>query len=159
MFIDLSPIKTAEEKIHRLAYYDSITGLANASLLHEKLEKMLSRSRSKHDRIIVLTLDLDHFHEINAGLGRRVGDAVLCETAHRISGVIEGAIEARMGADEFVIASWQQHESDETLLLLVTNLATELIEQLQVSFKFEQHELVLDSSIRSEEHTSELQSH
>jgi len=147
MFIDLSPIRTAEEKIHRLAYYDSITGLANASLLHKKLEQMLSKSRSKHDRIIVLTLDLDHFHEINAGLGRRVGDAVLCEAARRISGVIKGAIEARMGADEFVIAYWQQHESDETLLLLITNLAMVLIKQLQASFKFEQHELVLDSSI------------
>ncbi len=147
MFVDLTPIKTAEEKIHRLAYYDNITGLANASLLHEKLEQMLSRSRSNNDRVVVLTLDLDHFHEINAGLGRRVGDAVLCEAARRISGVIKGAIEARMGADEFVIAYWQQHESDETLPLLITNLAMVLIKQLQISFKFEQHELVLDSSI------------
>ncbi|VAX09469.1 diguanylate cyclase/phosphodiesterase (GGDEF & EAL domains) with PAS/PAC sensor(s) [hydrothermal vent metagenome] len=147
MFIDLSPIKTAEEKIHRLAYYDDITGLANASLLHQKLEKMLSRSRSKHDQIIVLTLDLDNFHEINAGLGRRVGNAVLREAARRISGVIEGAIEARMGADEFVIAYWQRHESDETLQLLIGKLATSLSRQLQQSFKFEQHELVMDSSI------------
>ncbi len=147
MFVDLSPIKAAEEKIHRLAYYDNITGLANASLLHEKLEKMLSRSRSKHDQIIVLTLDLDYFHEINAGLGRRVGDAVLCETARRIKKAIKGAIEARMGADEFVIAYWQQHKNDETLQLLIGKLAATLNQKLLASFEFEQHELVLESSI------------
>ncbi len=147
MFIDLSPIKTAEEKIHRLAYYDDITGLANASLLHKKLEQMLTRSQSKHDRIIVLTLDLDNFHEINAGLGRRVGNAVLREAARRISGIIEGAIEARMGADEFVIAYWQRHENDDTLQFLIGKLASSIIKQLQLSFKFEQHELVMDSSI------------
>ncbi|NOZ37455.1 MAG: EAL domain-containing protein [Gammaproteobacteria bacterium] len=147
MFIDLSPIKTAEEKIHRLAYYDDITGLANASLLHKKLEQMLSRSLSKHDRIIVLTLDLDNFHEINAGIGRRVGNAVLREAARRISGVIEGAIVARMGADEFVIAYWQQHGNDKALQLLISKQASSLIKLLQTSFKFEQHDLVLHSSI------------
>ncbi len=147
MFIDLSPIKTAEEKIHRLAYYDDITGLANASLLHKKLEQMLSKSQSKYDWIIVLTLDLDNFHEINAGLGRRVGNAVLREAAHRISGIMEGAIEARMGADEFVIAYWQRHENDDALRPLLSRLATSLSRQLQASFIFEQHELVLNSSI------------
>ncbi|HEB85818.1 MAG TPA: EAL domain-containing protein [Gammaproteobacteria bacterium] len=147
IFIDLTPIKTAEEKIHRLAYYDDITGLANASLLHKKLEQMLSKSQSKDDWIIVLTLDFDDFHEINAGLGRRVGNAVLREAAHRISGVIEGAIEARMGADEFVIAYWQRHENDDALRSLISQLATSLSKQLQASFIFEQHELVLNSSI------------
>ena len=147
MFIDLSPIKTAEEKIHRLAYYDDITGLANASLLHKKLEQMLARSCSKHDRIIVLTLDLDNFHEINAGLGRRVGNAVLQEAARRISGVIEGAIIARMGADEFVIAHWQQLENDERLQLLLGKQVSSISKRLQTSFEFEQHDLVLHSSI------------
>lgn len=147
MFIDLSPIKTAEEKIHRLAYYDNITSLANASLLHKKLEQMLSRSKSQHDQIIVLTLDLDNFHEINAGLGHRVGNAVLREAALRISGVIKGAIEARMGADEFVIAYWQKHEQDETLRLQIGWLATTLNQKLQMPFEFDKHELVLHSSI------------
>jgi len=147
MFVDLTPIKTAEEKIHRLAYYDNITGLANASLLHEKLEKMLFHSLSNNDRVVVITLDLDHFHEINAGLGRRVGDAVLCEAARRIKGVIKGAVEARMGADEFILAYREQKENNKTLPLLFARLATTLIKQLQVSFEFEQHELVLDSSI------------
>ncbi|VAX14081.1 diguanylate cyclase/phosphodiesterase (GGDEF & EAL domains) with PAS/PAC sensor(s) [hydrothermal vent metagenome] len=147
MFIDLSPIKKAEEKIHRLAYYDDITGLANASLLHKKLEQMLVQSRSKHDRIIVLTLDLDNFHEINAGLGRRVGNAVLQEAARRISGIIDGAIVARMGADEFVIAYWQRDENDERLQLLISKRAGSISKLLQTSFEFEQHDLVLHSSI------------
>ncbi|GBE47166.1 cyclic di-GMP phosphodiesterase Gmr [bacterium BMS3Bbin12] len=147
MFIDLSPIKSAEEKIRRLAYYDSVTGLPNASLLHEKLEKMLSRSRSNDRRVVVLTLDLDYFHEINSGLGRRAGDAVLCEAARRISGVPRSAVKARMGADEFVIAYLERHGNDEKIPALAGGLAAAINERLHATFEFEQHELTLEGSI------------
>ncbi len=147
MFIDLSPIKSAEEKIHRLAYYDSVTGLPNASLLHERLEQMLSRSRSDDRRVIVLTLDLDYFHEINSGLGRRAGDAVLCEAARRIIGVRKSAFKARMGADEFVIAYLERNGNNEKIPALVGGLAATLNERLHASFEFEQHDLTLEGSI------------
>ncbi len=147
MFIDLSPIKSAEEKIHRLAYYDSVTGLPNASLLHERLEQMLSRSRSDDRRVIVLTLDLDYFHEINSGLGRRAGDAVLCEAARRISGVRKSAFKARMGADEFVIAYLERNGNNEKIPALVGGLAATINERLHASFEFEQHDLTLEGSI------------
>jgi diguanylate cyclase (GGDEF)-like protein/PAS domain S-box-containing protein len=147
MFIDLSPIKAAEEKIRRLAYYDSVTGLANASLLHERLEQMLARSRSDARQVIVLTLDLDHFHEINSGLGRRAGDAVLCEAARRISGVRKSAFKARMGADEFVIAYLEQRGTDGKTTDLAGGLGATINERLHARFEFEQHELTLEGSI------------
>lgn len=147
MFVDLTPIKAAEEKIHRLAYYDDVTGLPNTSLLHEKLGEMLSRSRADDSRVVILTLDLDHFHETNAWLGRRVGDAVLREASRRISGAAKDAIVARMGADEFVIAYLETCEDDETIQAHADRLAASLNERLQGPFSFEQHDLTLESSI------------
>jgi len=148
MFIDLSPIKSAEEKIHRLAYYDSVTGLPNASLLHERLEQMLARSRSNDRRVVVLTLNLDYFHEINSGLGRRAGDAVLCEAARRICGVMKSAVKARMGTDEFVITYLERHENDdEKIPALAGEVAAAINARLHASFEFEQHELTLEGSI------------
>lgn len=149
MFIDLSHIKAAEEKIHQLAYYDNVTGLPNISLLHERLEEMLSRSQREgvDSQVIILTLNLDHFHEINAGLGRRIGDAVLRETARRIANVAEDAVVARMGADEFVVAYLEPHENDAAITALVGRIAAKLNTRLQASFEFEQQDLTLDCSI------------
>jgi len=147
MFVDLSQIKSAEEKIHQLAYYDGVTGLPNSSLLHERLEQMLSRSCSEGGQVIVLVLDLDHFHDINAGLGRRAGDATLREAAQRISDTIKGAVTARMSADEFIVAYLEQQENDETLPAYIDKITARLKTQLQTSFEFEQHELFLDNSI------------
>ncbi len=146
MFVDLTPIKSAEEKIHQLAYYDNITGLANSSLLHKRLKQMLSCSLAEGGEVVVLVLDLDHFHDINAGLGRRVGDAILKETAQRISDIIKGAVTARMGADEFIIAYLEKNK-EEQLPAVIDKIMQKLKARLQVSFQFEQHELFLDNSI------------
>ncbi len=146
IFIDLSPIKAAEEKIHRLAYYDSVTGLLNASRLHEKLEQMLSRSRKDNKQIIVFMLDLDRFHEINAGLGRRIGDAVLQETACRISRIVEGSVVARMSADEFVVTFPEPDGGDDTPVF-ASHLAETFNKQMRTLFEFEQHELMLECSV------------
>ena len=147
IFVDLSPIKAAEEKIHRLAYYDAVTGLLNASLLHEKLEQLLTHSRKNNRLIIVLMLDLDRFHEINAGLGRRVGDAVLKETANRISHIVNDSVVARMSADEFVVAFPVQDEDDESVHAFISHIAATFNERMQTLFEFEQHELMLECSI------------
>ncbi|HEB59396.1 MAG TPA: EAL domain-containing protein [Gammaproteobacteria bacterium] len=146
MFVDLSTVKAAEKKIERLAYYDSVTQLANASLLHEQLEEMLVRTRLDGGLVAVITLDLDHFHEINTSLGRRAGDAVLRETASRIQGLVEDAVVARMGADEFVIA-WVIDEGSTPAQETMENQAEKLQIRLRDTFVFEQHELKLDGSI------------
>ncbi len=143
MFVDLSTIKSAEDKIHRLAYYDNVTDLANSELLHKRLKKMLYRSRKEGGQVVIVALALDNFRNINAVLGRRAGDAMLCETAQRITGLKEGAIEARTGSDEFIIACLEPQVNDISLI----NLVAQLKKKLRVSFKYEQHELCLDNSV------------
>lgn len=95
----------AEDKIHKLAYYDSLTGLPNRTLFIQKLaEKAFSVEGDKAQRTAVITLDLDHFKDINDSMGHNVGDAILRGVGKRLRmSLPESAVVARFDADEFAI--------------------------------------------------------
>jgi diguanylate cyclase (GGDEF)-like protein len=96
--------EAAREKIHLLAYYDPLTGLANRTLLHERLNSSLSAAGSANKKTAVLYLDLDRFKIINDSLGHAVGDEILRETAWRLRRhVRDDDTVARVGGDEFLI--------------------------------------------------------
>ncbi len=142
MFVDLSPIKAAEEKIHRLAYYDAVTGLPNLSLLNERLARTLAAGAA----VVLAVLDLDHFRATNAALGRRTGDALLTEIGRRLKELAGEGMAARTGASEFVLMlpcrtplGCLKDEAE--------RLGQRLLEALQEPFEFEQHLLVPDASI------------
>lgn len=104
---NLSRIKSvAEDKIHKLAYYDTLTGLPNRTLfLHSLSEKTRNDENSdKIDRFGVITVDLDHFKDINDSMGHNVGDAILRGVGKRLrSAMPEDAMVSRTGEDEFAI--------------------------------------------------------
>jgi diguanylate cyclase (GGDEF)-like protein len=96
----------AEDKIHKLAYYDTLTGLPNRTLfLHSLSEKTRNDEDSeKIDRFGVITVDLDHFKDINDSMGHNVGDAILRGVGKRLrSAMPEDAMVSRTGEDEFAI--------------------------------------------------------
>ncbi len=95
----------AEDKIHKLAYYDQLTGLPNRTLFVQKLtENTLTEENSKTPRFAVITLDLDHFKDINDSMGHSVGDAILRGVGKRLrSSLPETAVVARAGEDEFAV--------------------------------------------------------
>ncbi len=95
---------TKEEQLTYLAYYDSLTGLPNATLFNETVTQVLSR---QSDDIFALYLvDLDRFTQLNDSLGRRVGDQILTEVGRRLRAALpEPASLARIGADTFAVLS------------------------------------------------------
>ena len=96
--------RTATERIYRLAHHDALTGLANRTLLHERLGKAISHARRAGTSVIVLCLDLDGFKAVNDLHGHAAGDRLLREVAARLSGnTRETDIAARLGGDEFVV--------------------------------------------------------
>lgn len=102
--LDSTELKLAEDKIHRLAYYDSLTGLPNRRLLLDRLTQALSQARRFRRALAIMFLDLDDFKQVNDTLGHQAGDELLIEVARRLSGCIRvGDTISRQGGDEFVI--------------------------------------------------------
>ena len=74
-----------EEKLNYLAYYDSLTGLANSTLLHERLEQYISANGQEQQKLALVLIDLERFKTINDTFGRHMGDALLRQLAERLA--------------------------------------------------------------------------
>jgi len=94
-----------EEQITFLAYYDSLTGLANRSMFHDRLVAMLHKAEREGQTVALCVADLDHFKNFNDALGRESGDLLLVEFGKRLLGCAKAPEQvARLGSDRFVIA-------------------------------------------------------
>jgi len=93
-----------EAQLQRLALHDPLTGLANRTLLYDRLEQTLAWARRNSESLAVLLVDLDRFKEINDSFGHQVGDKVIREVGLRLSTILRASDTlARMGGDEFAI--------------------------------------------------------
>jgi len=114
---NISDRKKTERKIHRLAYYDSLTGLPNRSLFNEQSQKILENAKSTGTTLAIFNIDLNRFKRINDALDSSTGDAVLVQMATRLSKHLQALLEAqsvkvyrpdyclaRFGGDEFALA-------------------------------------------------------
>ncbi len=104
IFKDITERKKLEDKLLKMAKYDSLTGLANRTLFREFLGASMARSDRRKKSTAVMFLDLDHFKEINDTLGHDAGDDLLISVSQRLLSCIrEGDMVARLGGDEFAI--------------------------------------------------------
>jgi diguanylate cyclase (GGDEF)-like protein len=95
-----------EEELSFLATHDPLTGLPNRTLILDRVEQMLARSRRSQAPVAALFVDLDNFKSINDTLGHGTGDELLQAVAARLDGVIrEADALGRLGGDEFVVIS------------------------------------------------------
>jgi len=103
---DVTQRHQEEERLANLALRDGLTGLANRTLLSDRLDAALARSRRCGIAVAVLYLDLDGFKKVNDTLGHDTGDALLVGTADRLTTVLRaGDTAARVGGDEFVVVA------------------------------------------------------
>ena len=104
IFMDETALKTAEQKIERLAFYDPLTGLANRRLLLDRLGQTQNSSARHARHNALLFVDLDEFKILNDTQGHEAGDEVLRQAAQRLQHCLrEGDTAARSGGDEFVL--------------------------------------------------------
>jgi diguanylate cyclase (GGDEF)-like protein/PAS domain S-box-containing protein len=90
------------EKLNYLAYYDSLTGLANRGLFLERMAQHMRSAAATGHRVAVYLVDLERFKNINDSLGRPAGDSLLLQVAQwltRNGG--DASLFARLDADHF----------------------------------------------------------
>jgi diguanylate cyclase (GGDEF)-like protein len=101
---DNSVRRSYEERLERQANYDDLTGLPNRLLLLDRLNQAVADADRDQCLAALLSIDLDHFKNINDTLGDAAGDAVLKEAALRFAGCLRRQDTlTRIGGDEFTI--------------------------------------------------------
>ena len=103
--VDITDLKTAEERLEFQARYDSLTGLFNRGTFLERLMKLkAARRRGDVDEGCLILMDLDHFKAVNDTHGHQFGDRYLQHMALRLREAIRSEdLVARLGGDEFII--------------------------------------------------------
>lgn len=145
-----------EQRLHRLAYYDTLTSLPNRQSFYESLGKFLELAKKANEQAAVITIDLDRFKRINDTLGHEYGDLVLQEVAKRLQKYIrtpkmlnycpdttkpESKI-ARLGGDEFTLYLCNiKNQSD------VTSIIKKVIDIISQPIEINSYEVMLTPSI------------
>ncbi|WP_139020325.1 putative bifunctional diguanylate cyclase/phosphodiesterase [Citromicrobium sp. JLT1363] len=100
---DVTETRETEQRVARMARYDTLSGLANRHLFNETLEETLG-AQVKNQRVALLYIDLDHFKSVNDTLGHHVGDELVRAAGGRIGAIVrEHDLAARLGGDEFAV--------------------------------------------------------
>lgn len=143
IIIDITERKAAEEKIALLARTDSLTGLANRATFNERLAQAFAATRRGGPPFAVISLDVDHFKNVNDTLGHPAGDQLLCQMAQRLKETVrETDLVARLGGDEFAVL-----QSGITDLASAGTLAAKILERMRQPCMIDGNELHLTVSI------------
>jgi len=148
MFSDITDRKTAETRIHFMAHYDALTGLANRVLLHEKINEAINHSLGKNNPFVMMMLDLDNFKIINDSLGHSIGDELLKEVARRLLECtrIEDSV-ARLGGDEFAILLHDRGHYKNEAADNAAQVAEKVLHSLAQPITLDNHHLHITTSI------------
>jgi len=100
---DVTDSRKTEQRVARMARYDTLSGLANRHLFNETLADVLG-GQVKNQQLALLYIDLDHFKSVNDTLGHHIGDELVKASASRLNALIrEHDLAARLGGDEFAV--------------------------------------------------------
>ncbi len=152
---DITERKQAERAIHQLAYYDSLTGLANRVLFKDRLSNALSYAGRYHQHLATLFIDLDRFKVINDTLGHTVGDRLLTHVAERLSESVRQSDSVGRHADHEPTHALARLGGDEFTILLTAlptpedagRVARRILEALAHPFSIDGHEIFISASI------------
>lgn len=135
--------KQAEDRLAHFASCDQLTGLANRSLLQDRLVRALARGQRQDQPVYVLYLDLDGFKEANDTFGHDMGDRLLKAVAERLTACLRTVdTVARVGGDEFIAVLECVRRADDALVI-----AVKLLEAIAQPYCLEGHEMFVTASI------------
>lgn len=145
--------KKAEDQIHFLAYYDSLTGLPNRYFFRELLKEAIEYATRYKRSFAVAIIDLDDFNRINESLGHNFGDELLKIVSSRLLNILRSSDYvariyddeepiARMGGDEFIVLI-QELDS----VLNASHVARRILDELSQPYELVGREVFITTSI------------
>jgi diguanylate cyclase (GGDEF)-like protein/PAS domain S-box-containing protein len=138
---DVSGRKDTERAMHRLAFYDPLTGLPNRQLLSDRLEQALAASARHGRRGALLFIDLDNFKTLNDTLGHDQGDLLLKQVGQRLAGCVrETDTVARFGGDEFLVMLQELGVDAEVAAHHTREVAQKILDTLSEPYRLDGHE-------------------
>jgi len=140
--------QVASQQIHRLAFYDTLTGLPNRRLLTDRLHQACLVSARSGSYGALMFIDLDHFKNLNDSKGHDIGDMLLLEIGHRlVTSVRDGDTVARLGGDEFVVVLENLAETDNESAIRAESVAEKIRAAMSAPCKLKHHMYTTTMSI------------
>jgi diguanylate cyclase (GGDEF)-like protein/PAS domain S-box-containing protein len=135
--------KNAEDKLAQLAQFDTVTGLPNRYLFHDRLGLMLTQARRNNWLIGTLFVDLDRFKAVNDTYGHAAGDKLLHQVAARLKECVRGAdTVGRLSGDEFAVVLSNLAMAEDAGLV-----AQKIVSALAAPFDLGGHQAYISASI------------
>lgn len=148
LLLAVKNVKGMVEEIHQLAFYDPLTGLANRSLLIDRLKIALLTSTRKQQYGAILFIDIDKFKMINDTLGHGLGDMLLKEVANRLKNSLRRIdTVARIGGDEFAIFVESLGDCEVDALNNISLVSEKILYALAQVYKLGPHDYFSSASI------------
>jgi len=147
-FSDLTTFKQSEERIHQLAYYDPLTGLANRRMLDEQLAATMRDSGKSNSYCALMFIDLDHFKRLNDTLGFAMGDELLRQVARRISKHVRASdTVVRQAGDDFVVLMRGLGSKQDAAITQAQHMAENILQAIGNPFQLFEHKYMITASI------------
>jgi diguanylate cyclase (GGDEF)-like protein/PAS domain S-box-containing protein len=146
--VDLTERRRAERRVEYLAFYDPLTQLPNRQLLMDRLQYALDSGPDRRCTNALFFIDLDNFKSLNDTLGHAVGDQLLQQVAHRLSGCVGHAdTVARFGGDEYVVLLEHLSEDRATASAAAQAVGQRILDALKQPYKLDDYRHVTTASI------------
>lgn len=131
-----------------LALHDALTHLPNRGLLLDRIEQAMSQSEHNGQHGALLTVNIDHFKQLNDIHGYEVCDRILIETAHRLENCIRhGDTVARFGGDEFVLLIWPLPAAQSEAAIQAEQIAMKAQQALNQAYQIDADSFLASFSI------------
>ena len=130
-------------RLEFLAHHDTLTGLPNRAMFHERAREAVAHARRHDKTAAVLFLDLDNFKDVNDNLGHEAGDGLLKVVASRLRACVRGDdFVARIGGDEFCVLLQDIADPREAAAV-----AQKLVYELAKDYRIAEHPVESSASI------------